>query len=147
LYGYVSATKWLRKIDLTTWDAEEGFWVPRGWARDAPIKTHSRIDVPRSGDSVAAGATKIAGIAWAQPTGVAKVEVRIDESPWQEARLGTDVTDDAWRQWALDWDAAPGKHTIQVRATNKDGETQTADIAPPDPDGATGYHTRVVEVE
>jgi DMSO/TMAO reductase YedYZ molybdopterin-dependent catalytic subunit len=146
LYGYVSATKWLQKIKLTTWDAEEGFWVPRGWARDGPIKTQSRIDVPRDGEQVAAGSTKIAGVAWAQHRGVAKVEVRMDDGDWQEARLGTDVTDDAWRQWVLDWDAKPGKYKLQVRATDKDGNTQTADVAPPDPDGATGYHTRTVNV-
>ena len=146
LYGYVSATKWLKSIELTTWAAEEGFWVPRGWARDAPIKTHSRIDVPRAGERVAVGAAKIAGIAWAQHRGVAAVEVRIDDGPWQQARLGTDVTDDAWRQWVLDWDARPGNYTIQVRATDKAGDVQTADVAPPDPDGATGYHTRRVEV-
>ena len=146
LYGYVSATKWLSTIELTTWDAAEGFWVPRGWARDAPIKTQSRIDVPRDGEKVAAGSIKIAGIAWAQPRGVERVEVRIDDGPWQEARLGSDVTDDAWRQWVLDWDATPGTYTVQVRATDKDGDTQTADIARPDPDGATGYHTRTVKV-
>ncbi len=146
LYGYVSATKWLSKIDLTTWDSAEGFWVPRGWAREAPIKTQSRIDVPRDGQRVAAGSTKIAGIAWAQHRGVERVEVRVDDGPWQQARLGSDVSDDAWREWVLDWDAKPGKHTIQVRATDKNGDTQTADIAPPDPDGATGYHTRSVKV-
>ena len=146
LYGYVSATKWLRKIELTTWDAAAGFWVPRGWARDAPVKTQSRIDVPREGEHVAAGSTKIAGIAWAQHRGVERVEVRVDDGPWQAARLGTDVTDDAWRQWVLDWDAKPGEHIIQVRATDKTGATQTADVAPPDPDGATGYHTRSVKV-
>jgi DMSO/TMAO reductase YedYZ molybdopterin-dependent catalytic subunit len=146
LYGYVSATKWLSKIELTTWEAEEGFWVPRGWARDAPIKTQSRIDVPRDGEKVKAGATKIAGIAWAQHRGIAKVEVRVDDGPWQEARLGSDVSNDAWRQWVLDWSPIAGKYTIQVRATDKDGDTQTADHAPPDPDGATGYHTRSVKV-
>lgn len=146
LYGYVSATKWLSKIELNRWDDAEGFWVPRGWARDAPVKTESRIDVPRDGDKVAAGATKVAGIAWAQHRGVEKVEVRIDDGPWQEARLGTDVTDDTWRQWVLDWNATSGKHVIQVRATDKDGNTQTENVAPPDPDGATGYHTRTVKV-
>src|SRR3954449_5234689 len=129
LYGYVSATKWLRKIELTTWDAEEGFWVPRGWARDAPIKTQSRIDVPRENKHIPAGPTKIAGIAWAQHRGVQKVEVRIDNGAWQEARLGNDVTNDAWRQWVLDWTPTPGNYTIQVRATDKTGETQTAEEA------------------
>ena len=146
LYGYVSATKWLSKIELNRWDDAEGFWVPRGWSRDAPIKTQSRIDVPRDGEKVAAGATKIAGIAWAQHRGVDKVEVRIDDGQWQEARLGNDVTNDAWRQWVLDWNATSGKHVIQVRATDKEGNTQTENVAPPDPDGATGYHTRTVKV-
>ncbi|HSB84707.1 MAG TPA: molybdopterin-dependent oxidoreductase [Ilumatobacteraceae bacterium] len=147
LYGYVSATKWLRTVKLTTWDAAEGYWVPRGWAREAPVKTQSRIDVPRKGQQLSPGTVKIAGIAWAQHRGIAKVEVRIDEGPWQEARLATDVTDDAWRQWIFDWEATSGKHTIQVRATDKTGETQTADVTPPDPDGATGYHTRGVSVD
>ena len=146
LYGYVSATKWLQNIKLTTWDADQGFWVPRGWSRDGPIKTESRIDVPRDGENVTAGAAKIAGVAWAQHRGVAKVEVSINDGPWQAARLGTDVTDDAWRQWVLDWQVTPGNYTIRVRATDKTGATQTADVAPPDPDGATGYHTRSVKV-
>jgi DMSO/TMAO reductase YedYZ molybdopterin-dependent catalytic subunit len=146
LYGYVSATKWLSKIELNKWEDAEGFWVPRGWARDAPIKTQSRIDVPRDGEKVKAGSAKIAGIAWAQHRGIDKVEVRINDGEWQPARLGHDVTDDAWRQWVLDWDATPGTYTIQVRATDKDGDTQTAEVAPPDPDGATGYHTRSVRV-
>ncbi len=146
LYGYVSATKWLQSIKLTTWDADEGFWVPRGWSRDGPIKTESRIDVPRDGEQVAAGAAKIAGVAWAQHRGIERVEVSINDGPWQPARLGSDVTDDAWRQWALDWQVTPGKYTIRVRATDKSGATQTADVAPPDPDGATGYHTRTVKV-
>lgn len=146
LYGYVSATKWLRTIKLTTWDAAEGYWVPRGWAREAPVKTQSRIDVPRDGERVTAGAAKIAGVAWAQHRGISNVEVRIGDGTWQQARLGTDITDDAWREWVLDWDAKPGKYSIQVRATDKTGVTQTEEIAPPDPDGATGYHTRVVKV-
>ncbi|MBI5090674.1 MAG: molybdopterin-dependent oxidoreductase, partial [Actinobacteria bacterium] len=121
IYGYVSATKWLEKIELTTWDDAVGYWVPRGWARDAPIKTQSRIDVPKRDADVTAGPTPIAGIAWAQHRGIAKVEVRIDEGDW-------------------------GEHTIQVRATDKTGATQTDEVARPDPDGATGWHTRTVTV-
>jgi DMSO/TMAO reductase YedYZ molybdopterin-dependent catalytic subunit len=145
LYGYVSATKWLSSIELTTWD-REGYWIPRGWSRLGPVKTQSRIDVPRGGSSIPAGAQKIAGIAFAQHTGIAKVEVRIDGGSWQEARLGTDVTDDAWRQWVLDWQAPAGKHSIEVRATDKSGYTQTAERAPVAPDGATGHHTIGVTV-
>jgi DMSO/TMAO reductase YedYZ molybdopterin-dependent catalytic subunit len=145
LYGYVSATKWLRSIELTTWD-DQGYWVPRGWAQLGPVKTQSRIDVPRNGTKVAAGAQKIAGVAWAQHTGVAKVEVRVDNGQWQEARLGADVSDDAWRQWVLDWTAPAGDHTIEVRATDKSGYLQTAELADVAPDGATGHHTITVRV-
>ncbi|MCB1001689.1 MAG: molybdopterin-dependent oxidoreductase [Acidimicrobiales bacterium] len=149
LYGYVSATKWLQRIDLTTWDEAEGYWVPRGWARDAPIKTQSRIDVPRSGEVVPRGVFPIAGIAWAQHRGVERVEVRVDRGPWQEARLAPDLTIDSWRQWVYEWDTtglAPGDHTIQVRATDATGATQTEQVSRPDPDGATGWHTRTVTV-
>ncbi len=146
LYGYVSATKWLKTIELTTWDRAAGYWVPRGWAREAPIKTQSRIDVPRSGQPVAAGPVRIAGVAWAQRRGISKVEVRIDDGEWRPADLGDAVSDDAWRQWVTDWEATPGRHTIQVRATDRTGTTQTPDQAPPAPDGATGYHTLDVTV-
>ena len=149
LYGYVSATKWLARLDLTTWDEAEGYWVPRGWARDAPIKTQSRIDVPRRGEEVARGVVPIAGVAWAQHRGVAKVEVRVDDGEWAEARLAPDVTVDSWRQWVYEWDTTDldeGDHTIQVRATDTTGETQTDQVSRPDPDGATGWHTRTVSV-
>ena len=146
LYGYVSATKWVQRLSLTTWAQAEGYWVPRGWARDAPVKTQSRIDVPRRGDRVPVGRTAIAGVAWAQHRGVTKVEVSIDGGPWAEARLGKDVSIDAWRQWAYDWDATPGDHEVRVRATDATGVPQTDQIARPDPDGATGYHTRRITV-
>ena len=154
LYGYVSATKWLERIKLTSWD-EEGYWVPRGWSREAPIKTQSRIDVVRAAagtgnTSAATGTTReyvIAGVAWAQYRGVEKVEVSIDDAAWQEANLGANVSDDAWRQWLLEWDAEPGDHIIKVRATDKTSETQTEEKARPDPNGATGYHTIRVSID
>lgn len=145
LYGYVSATKWLRSIELTTWD-REGYWVPRGWARLGPVKTQSRIDVPRRGATLVAGPQKIAGIAFAQHTGIAAVEVRVDGGQWQQARLGTDVSDDVWRQWVVDWDATAGTHTIEVRATDKSGYTQTDARTSVAPDGATGHHTIEINV-
>lgn len=146
LYGYVSATKWLRSIELTTWD-REGYWVPRGWSRLGPIKTQSRIDVPRANATVTAGPQKIAGVAWAQHTGILAVEVRVDDGEWQPARLATDVSDDAWRQWVLDWDAPAGDHKITVRATDKTGATQTEERRPVAPDGATGWHAIRVKVQ
>lgn len=146
LYGYVSATKWLTNLDLTTWSQEQGYWVPLGWSRDAPIKTQSRIDVPRRGENVAAGRIAIAGVAWAQQLGIEKVEVRIDNGDWQNATLALDFSDDTWRQWKYEFDAKPGNYQIQVRATDKTGETQTQEVSRPDPNGATGYHTRTIKV-
>jgi DMSO/TMAO reductase YedYZ molybdopterin-dependent catalytic subunit len=146
LYGYVSGTKWLQSIELTTWKAAKGYWIPRGWSRDGPIKTESRIDVPRLGSDVPAGRTTIAGVAWAQHRGVAKVEVRVDDGEWREARLGQAVSDDTWCQWLIDWDATPGRHVLQVRATDTTGATQTDEVADVVPDGATGWHTRRVTV-
>ena len=146
LYGYVSATKWLTNLDLTTWSQEQGYWVPLGWSRDAPIKTQSRIDVPRRGENVTAGRIAIAGVAWAQQLGIEKVEIRIDSGDWQNATLALDFSDDTWRQWKYEFDAKPGDYKIQVRATDKTGETQTQEVSRPDPNGATGYHTRTIKV-
>ncbi|MDH3752491.1 MAG: molybdopterin-dependent oxidoreductase [Acidimicrobiia bacterium] len=147
LYGYVSATKWLTEIELTTWDDFDGFWIPRGWAKEGPIKTQSRIDVPRRGDRITPGPTAIAGVAWAPTRSVGKVEVRIDEGSWIEASLSDELSDESWRQWFHEWDATPGDHVIQVRSTDGEGETQTAELADPRPDGATGWHTVAVRVE
>ncbi|MBM3684294.1 MAG: molybdopterin-binding oxidoreductase [Actinobacteria bacterium] len=146
IYGYVSATKWLAAIDLVPWD-RNGYWVPRGWAKLGPIKTQSRIDVPRAGTRLAAGRTTIAGVAWAPVRGVRAVEVSVDEGPWQRARLAGGAGPATWVQWLLDWEATPGLHRIRVRATDGQGETQTQveqDVAP---DGATGWHRVQITVD
>ncbi|MDA2812818.1 molybdopterin-dependent oxidoreductase [Nocardiopsis sp. RSe5-2] len=149
LYGYVSACKWITEIELTTFDAFDAYWVPRGWSAEGPIKLQSRIDTPRDGASVGgdgAGVT-VAGVAWAQHVGVDGVQVRIDGGEWRDARLAEEATEDTWRQWVFDWeDAEPGEHTVSVRAVGRDGEVQTADEAPPAPDGATGHHMITVSV-
>ncbi|MDT0302855.1 molybdopterin-dependent oxidoreductase [Streptomonospora wellingtoniae] len=146
LYGYVSACKWVEEMELTTFDAFDAYWVPRGWAQRAPIKTQSRIDTPRAGAEVTAGTVPVAGVAWAQNVGVDQVEVRVDDGPWQAARLSAEDTADTWRQWVLEWDADPGEHRISVRASDRSGRTQTAEEARPAPDGATGHHTVDVTV-
>ncbi|MBB1482654.1 sulfite oxidase [Tessaracoccus sp. MC1865] len=147
LYGYVSATKWLSVIELTTFEAEAGYWIPRGWAREGPIKTQSRVDVPRAGSSVTAGRQPIAGVAWAPTRGIEMVEVSIDGGPWKEARLAASLSVDTWRQWVYEWDATPGSHTIAVRASDGLGDTQTDVRTPVAPDGASGHHTIEVRVE
>lgn len=149
IYGYVSAVKWLEEIKLTTFAEDEGYWIPRGWATIAPIKTSSRIDVVGTRgriETIVAGKTPIAGVAWAQHTGIDKVEVQIDEGPWLTATLAAEGGIDTWRQWKYHWDATPGRHTVAVRATDRTGFTQSADRVEIAPDGAEGYHTIAIKV-
>jgi DMSO/TMAO reductase YedYZ molybdopterin-dependent catalytic subunit len=146
LYGYVSATKWLSSITLTTWADDVGYWIPLGWSRLGPIKLQSRIDVPRKGERWTPGTQRLAGVAWCPHTGIEQVEVRIDDGEWQTATLSKDVSDDTWRQWILDWDATLGDHTITVRATDRLGNVQTSEQRAPAPDGATGWHSRKITI-
>ncbi len=147
LYGYVSATKWLTDIELTTIEGFDGYWIPRGWSKLGPVKTQSRIDTPRRRETLVAGQpTAIAGVAWAPDRGVDKVEVSIDNE-WVEATLSDELGADAWRQWMVSWTPTPGDHVLAVRATDGSGDTQTADLAPPAPNGATGWHTIGVRAE
>ncbi|MFX0537879.1 molybdopterin-dependent oxidoreductase [Ornithinimicrobium sp. Y1847] len=147
LYGYVSATKWVTELKVTRFDADEGYWTPRGWSALGPIKTASRIDVPRDRARVAAGEVVVAGVAWAQHRGIEAVEVQVDEEVWRPAELLDQPTVDAWRLWRWTWpEATPGDHVLRVRATDGAGEVQTADVAAPAPDGASGWHTVRVRV-
>ncbi|MEV0600377.1 molybdopterin-dependent oxidoreductase [Streptomyces sp. NPDC050315] len=146
LYGYVSACKWIQDIELTTFDAYDTYWVKRSWARKAPIKTQSRIDTPKPFASVKAGTVTVAGVAWTQHKGIDRVDVRVDGGRWQEARLATEGPVDTWRQWLWEWPARPGTHTLEVRATDRTGYTQTSKRARPIPNGASGWHSVVVTV-
>jgi DMSO/TMAO reductase YedYZ molybdopterin-dependent catalytic subunit len=146
LYGYVSATKWVTDIEVTTFATATAYWASRGWSQQAPIKTESRVDVPAAGASLRPGRTPVAGVAWAQHKGVAAVEVRVDRGPWHEARLAAVPGIDTWRQWVWEWPATPGSHLLEARATDQSGYTQTAALAPPDPNGASGYPSATVTV-
>jgi DMSO/TMAO reductase YedYZ molybdopterin-dependent catalytic subunit len=139
LYGYVSATKWVTDINVTTFAGNDAYWAQRGWSQQAPIKTESRIDVPTGNGPVKAGPVTVAGVAWAQHKGIDAVEVRIDNGPWNPARLSEVPGLDCWRQWAWDWDAPSGNHVISARATDDTGYTQTSVQEPPAPNGASGY--------
>jgi hypothetical protein len=143
VYGYASATKWLKEIELTTFAAKKQYWVSRGYSERAPIKTESRIDVPQGLQSLPAGKVVVAGIAWAQTKGVAKVEVRMDGGPWQGADLAVAGTDETWRMWRKVYDLGPGTHTVICRATDATGYVQAQQRVSPIPDGATGWHTIV----
>jgi len=147
LYGFVSATKWVVDLELTRFDRAEAYWTKLGWSAKAPIKTQSRVDVPRRGQRVSAGPTTFGGVAWAQYRGIKAVEVRIDDGPWQPAQLGAAYSDDTWRLWSFGWNATPGAHTIAVRATDNTGAVQTGDQMGVIPDGATGWDTVSFEVK
>lgn len=146
LYGYVSATKWLTELEVTRFSDFKAYWTTRGYSAQAPIKHSSRIDVPGSFAQLEAGRNAVAGVAWAQPVGVERVEVRVDGGAWQEARLGAADSPSTWRQWAWEWAATPGNHRLEVRATDRDDTVQTEQRAPIAPDGSTGWHSVTVTV-
>jgi DMSO/TMAO reductase YedYZ molybdopterin-dependent catalytic subunit len=146
LYGYVSATKWVVELKVTTYDQDRAYWTDEGWSAKGPVKLSSRIDTPQDGRRLHSGTVAIAGVAWQQHTGIAKVEVQIDGGAWRAARLARVVTVDSWLQWSYAWDAGPGNHRIAVRATNANGVVQTAKEVGPVPNGSSGLHTISVSV-
>ena len=147
LYGYVSATKWIVDMKVSTFAAESAYWTDRGWKEQAPIKTSSRFDVPKGFAQYSPGQQVVfAGVAWAQHTGIKAVEVQVDDGPWQSAKLAGALSKDTWVQWTYPWKALSGLHNVRVRAIDSSGLTQVSDIAPPFPSGSTGYDTRSVTV-
>jgi hypothetical protein len=137
----VSATKWLKEIELTTWDAFDGYWIPRGWSKEGPVKTQSRIDRPKSGNHIDSGVYTFGGVAWAPTLGIERVEVQIDDGPWADAELSVPLSENSWVQWSYTADVSAGNHTLGVRATDGTGETQSEERVRPKPDGAEGWHT------
>jgi DMSO/TMAO reductase YedYZ molybdopterin-dependent catalytic subunit len=146
LYGYVSATKWVTDINVTTFAGNFAYWAQRGWSQQAPIKTECRIDVPTGSNQLSAGRTAVAGVAWAQHKGIDAVHVRVDNGPWNLATLAAVPGIDTWRQWVWQWDAPRGNHLIEARATDATGYTQTSAQAPQEPNGASGYPQALVTV-
>jgi DMSO/TMAO reductase YedYZ molybdopterin-dependent catalytic subunit len=146
LYGYVSATKWVTKLEVTTFAQQSAYWTQRGYSQQAPIKTESRIDVPKPLAQTKAGQVAVAGVAWSPHRGISAVEVNVDGGTWHEARLAAADGIDTWRQWVWPWDAAPGLHTLQVRATDSTGATQPSRRTQIFPNGATGWDSVVVTV-
>ncbi len=146
LYGYVSATKWLTELKVTTFAEDEAYWTPRGYSAEAPIKFASRVDTPKIGEAVAAGKIPIAGVAWAQSVGIKSVEVSIDDGEWTPATLSAPINEDTWVQWVLEWDATPGTHYVAVRAIDRNGDLQIEERAPIAPNGSSGWQRSLVRV-
>ncbi len=145
LYGYVSAVKWIKRIEICKWEGNNGYWIPRGWSKKAPIKIASRIDVPRE-RRISAGISAVAGVAWAPLSGVKTVEISFNSEPWQECNLGVSLSGESWTQWAYKWDAAPGKYEIKVRAIDNNGVIQSSKVVSPAPNGAEGFDQISVRV-
>lgn len=151
-YAQNSAMKWLESIEVTDFLGVDGFWIRRGWAKEAPVKTSSRIDTHTSGDQLSPGPQVIAGVAWAPSHGIERVEVGIadvanpEEITWEDATIGSVESDETWVQWRYDWDAPAGEWAVWVRATDKSGFTQSSTVVPAAPDGAEGHHSAVLRV-
>jgi hypothetical protein len=141
LYGYVSACKWVRDIEVTTFDTFTAYWTDRGWSEMGPVKLASRIDVPNDGAHVSAGTVRAGGLAWQQNTGIRGVQVQLNGGGWQDATLSRRTLKDTWVQWVASLDVPPGDHELRVRAINDDGQVQTSVQAAPAPNGASGWHT------
>jgi DMSO/TMAO reductase YedYZ molybdopterin-dependent catalytic subunit len=144
LYGYVSATKWLQRLEVTRFSAATAYWTTRGYSARGPVKVSSRIDVP--GSAVQPGVVTVAGVAWAQHTGIQRVQLQVDDGPWRDCELAAEASVDVWRQWRFRWTATRGTHVLRVRATDRTGLVQTARMQDVAPDGATGLHTVQVRV-
>ncbi len=142
LYGYVSATKWLREMEVSTFADITAYWTERGWGELGPVKMSSRVDVPRSGEDVPAGEVVFGGVAWAQHTGISEVEFSVDGGAWRAADLALVPNEDTWVQWSGTTDVPPGDHIVRVRAVDKNGTVQTDVEQGVLPDGATGLHAR-----
>ena len=143
IYG-MKNVKWLLRVEAVTTDFQ-GYWQERGWSNAAIVKTTAVTDTQRN-LRLENGIVPLGGIAFAGDRGIAAVEVQIDGGPWQHATLAEPRTPVQWRPWRFNWRALPGRHTIAVRAVDGRRALQTAAIAPPHPDGASGHHTISVSV-
>ncbi len=147
LYGFISATKWITRITLTTYAEKKSYWTERDWSTVAPIKASARIDTPKSLQEIPAGKTIVGGVAWAQDAmGVKQVQVKVDGGAWQDATLGPDVNNVYWRQWFYEWDASSGQHSVAARVITGSGEEQVAVRAEPFPEGSSGIQTLIIPV-
>ncbi|MDN5876872.1 MAG: molybdopterin-dependent oxidoreductase [Brevibacterium sp.] len=148
LYGFVSATKWVTELEVTRFDEKTAYWTDRGWDAKAPILVASRVEVPTPLAKVPAGDLVVGGTAWAQQSGIERVDVKLDDGEWTPAELGDEVNIDTWRQWKTGFsDVDAGLHTVTVRAIDQDGNVQTPERRKSIPNSATGHHHIQFSVE
>lgn len=80
---------------------------------------------PAPDDTITKGAYAISGFAWSGSGSIAKVEVSVDDGPFQPAVLGPQLQH-GWAPFNLVWQATSGAHSIRARATDSAGNTQPA---------------------
>lgn len=146
IYG-MKNVKWLRSIDVAIFDVL-GYWQEQGWSDGAVVNTGTRIDVPVRTLKWNGGAVTVAGIAFAGSRGISKVELSFDAGrTWQTAKLEAAAGPLTWRRWSAPWTPPNvGTHTLQARATDGRGDTETPVSRQPFPNGATSYHQLQVNV-
>jgi hypothetical protein len=155
LYGMMNP-KWITEIELED-NVYEGYWQRNGWTNNATEETHSSIVIPGQApirdrfrnleleniNIVPGQKVPVAGIAFAGDRGISKVEVSTDGgATWKSASIKDPLSKYTWVLWAAGFvpTATQSNYKIVVRATDKTGKVQTAEVRPPFPDGNTGYH-------
>ena len=144
-YG-MKQPKWITGIEVTE-EERPGYWVERGWDAVAQVQSTSVIDTV-AGDAVYASngqqLVPVGGIAWAGDRQISKVELRVDEGPWQEAQLRSPLSETTWVIWRYDWPFVAGNHKFEVRCQEGDGTPQIETSRDNRPSGATGTHKKSV---
>ena len=148
LYGQKNP-KWLTQIEFTD-QVNRGYWERQGWSDTAEVRTNSIVEQPLNLATVGAGTVPVFGVAFAGKRKIVSVEVQVNDGDWQPADLVQADSNLVWTQWSLDWPAAPGKHTLAVRATDETGYVQTerggAVLGDSYPAGTAKIHAVVVKV-
>jgi DMSO/TMAO reductase YedYZ molybdopterin-dependent catalytic subunit len=147
-YG-MKQPKWIVGLEaLDHWEA--GYWVRRGWDRDAIMKSTSVIDaIDVRGARAAEGGgliVPVGGIAHAGARGVSKVELQVDSGPWLAAQLRPPLSPTTWVLWRADVPLSAGRHNLTVRCYDGTGALQPEVRAPPHPSGASGWYSRSADV-
>ena len=146
-YG-MKQPKWIISMEVTE-EYREGYWVERGWDEVAQMRATSVIDTVAVRDIIETGGQRlvpVGGIAFAGARGISRVQVRVDNGPWQDAQLRSPLSETTWVIWRYDWPFAEGDHTFEVRCAEKDGTPQIEEQRGNRPSGATGIHSRKVDV-
>jgi DMSO/TMAO reductase YedYZ molybdopterin-dependent catalytic subunit len=146
LYG-IKNVKWITEIEVYNGDYL-GYWQQKGWTDDGRIHIFSRIDSPGHYQSLQGPYQRLRGIAYGGPESISEVQLSFDkEKTWVSVEIEPPLSLYTWVIWNYDWQPPiPGKHMVAVRAIDTKGKIQTSEITRPQPAGATGLHSIVLDV-